>query len=210
MFVLYLTLYTVEGAHPAYDNHGFPGSLWVDGTLSYALVVILVNVKIAYSTSTHTIWSTLIILGSIASFFICYFVENLSTLIPTLYETFQHAMTIPSFYMIVTFFVLFVLSSESLFTYTNQWYNERREQLMKEAELEELERRKSAMSAFEGRGTLKHLGFAFSQEPGHVPQITRSLTHVAIKKRNTMLYSPNIHTADEGQYETQEEIKSPD
>lgn len=77
-------------------------------------------------------------------------------------------------------------------------------------DLREMERRQQSNSAFEQRkGTHKHLGFAFSQEAGHVPQITRTLT-VQAKRRYTMTnFSPMLNMkykqSDEGQFDTQDD-----
>jgi hypothetical protein len=110
-----LTIFTLEGAHPAYDQRGFPSCLAVSGTLVYGQVVIVANSKLAFSTHAHTIWSTLMFFLSILSFFLIYYIENLWSWIPQLWGTFNYALIIPSFHFTGLFFFLFVIGFEALF-----------------------------------------------------------------------------------------------
>jgi hypothetical protein len=66
--------------------------MYVTGTLTYALVVIIVNVKVLFSTYTHTFLSSIINLGSISSFFVMFYLENTLSFIPQLYGAFIHAI----------------------------------------------------------------------------------------------------------------------
>lgn len=135
---MFLAFYTLEGAHPAYNAEGDPSCLVVSGTIVYALVVVVANTKIAFSTHTHTIWSGLVIILSILSFFLLYHMENDFRWIPSLYKTFYNTMIIPSFYMLIIFFVLSVIAFEALFHYTNKMYLKRKENRLKEKERKRL------------------------------------------------------------------------
>jgi hypothetical protein len=68
--------YTIENPHGSHDEHGQPGGLFVTGTLTYAIVVIVANLEIIYATCTHTIFSFIIGFGSIGSFFVLFYLEN--------------------------------------------------------------------------------------------------------------------------------------
>jgi hypothetical protein len=53
---------------PVVNSQGKNGSFWVDGTMVYAAVVLVVNLKIAQKTNTHTWVSTTLIGLSILMF----------------------------------------------------------------------------------------------------------------------------------------------
>lgn len=52
------------------NNEGKSGSFWVDGTMVYAAVVLVVNLKVALKTNSHTWVSTLLIFLSVLTFWI--------------------------------------------------------------------------------------------------------------------------------------------
>jgi hypothetical protein len=54
-FILYLTIFTLEGGHAVYDDKGYPSCLGISGTLVYAQVVVVANSKLAFSTHAHTL-----------------------------------------------------------------------------------------------------------------------------------------------------------
>lgn len=58
--------------------------------------------------------------------------ENDFAWIPSLYKTFYNTMIIPSFYMLIIFFVLSVIAFEALFHYTNKMYLKRKENRLKD------------------------------------------------------------------------------
>lgn len=111
--------YSLEGGHALYDDFGQPSSLWVTGTHIYGMVVIMVNMKVAYSTHSHTIYSTLIVFLSIASFYVMFFIESQISFFKQLYGVFNYAMRIPAFYLICAFFILSTAFTERLLHWTN-------------------------------------------------------------------------------------------
>jgi hypothetical protein len=119
-------MYTLEGTGSS-DKMGQPSCLWVSGNIVYALVVIMANTKIAYQTNTHTIMSSLLIFLSIMSFFVVYGIENLFEYFPNLYLTWTMMMTIPSFYVLILFFIIFVLICEIIIYWTSTWYEQKKE-----------------------------------------------------------------------------------
>jgi hypothetical protein len=68
-----VTFHSMEGGAAIYDHDGQPSSLWVTGTHIYGMVVIMANTRIWNSTSNHTIFSNLVIFGSIGSFYLAVF-----------------------------------------------------------------------------------------------------------------------------------------
>jgi hypothetical protein len=52
------------------------GSFWVDGTMAYAVIVIVCNMKIFHKTNTHTWVSSVLIFGSILLFWIWLAIES--------------------------------------------------------------------------------------------------------------------------------------
>lgn len=109
------------------DRHGSPSSMWLTGTLVYGLVVIVVNVKILFSTHTHTALSLLINVASMLSFFGMFFLENTFTFVPQLNAVFFPALRIPSFYFLIVFFIFYTLVTEKLMYWTGEYYKEIKE-----------------------------------------------------------------------------------
>lgn len=68
--------YSLEGASALYDLQGQPSGLWVTGTHIYGMVVIIANLKVGYSTNSHSFFSTFIICASIASFYVMVYIES--------------------------------------------------------------------------------------------------------------------------------------
>ncbi len=81
----------------------------MSGAVVYAGVVILANVKLLNSFSTYAFWGEFFIVLSIASYFICFWVENLIVRIPELFGIFGLTMLNP-----MTYFCL-MLSGLSLY-----------------------------------------------------------------------------------------------
>lgn len=111
--------YSLEGGAAIYDDYGHPSNLWVTGTHIYGMVVIIANVKILYSTNSHTIYSTLTVLLSIASFYVMVFIESQLTFVKNIFGLFNYAMRIPAFYFILVFFLMATAFTERLLFWTN-------------------------------------------------------------------------------------------
>jgi hypothetical protein len=74
--IQFVTIFSFEGAKAVYDHKGNPGNLWVTGTHIYGYVVIMTNVKIFQSTHNHTVFSILLVVASIASFYVMIFIMS--------------------------------------------------------------------------------------------------------------------------------------
>lgn len=155
--------YSLEGGSALYDDYGQPSNLWVTGTHIYGMVVIIANIKVMYSTNSHTFFSTLIICGSIASFYVMVFIESQLPFIRHLYGLFNYAMRIPAFYFICAFFILATSFTEKLLHWTNTYLTQNKEKKQEIAEML-LQYKKAQESAMIRKGTARHMGFAFSGE----------------------------------------------
>lgn len=87
-----VTFHSMEGGEAIYDHQGQPSSLWVTGTHIYGMVVIMANTRIWNSTSNHTIYSNLVIFGSIGSFYLAVFTMSQFKMFNVLVGLFNHAM----------------------------------------------------------------------------------------------------------------------
>ena len=68
LFIMLICFRGLDG-HVA-NNQGKNGSFWVDGTMVYAVVVLVVNLKIAQKTNSHTWISTALISASVIVFWL--------------------------------------------------------------------------------------------------------------------------------------------
>ena len=66
-FIALICFYAMDGA--VISRFGINGYFWQDSTLMLCIVVMVVNLRIFYSTSNHTLAGTIIITLSTFSFF---------------------------------------------------------------------------------------------------------------------------------------------
>jgi hypothetical protein len=163
------------------------------------MVVIIANIKIVYSTNNHTIFSTLIILLSIASFYVMVFIESHLNFINVMIGLFDYAMRIPAFYFIAAFFILATAFTEKLLHWSNLYITQNKERKQEiAAKLLKLE--KIQESALIRKGGAKHMGFAFSGDD-RGSTVSRGMSIMNTKK---------INAHDGQQMEGIEEEKSDD
>mmetsp|Transcript_27628 Transcript_27628/g.20037 ORF Transcript_27628/g.20037 Transcript_27628/m.20037 type:complete len:158 (-) Transcript_27628:474-947(-) len=77
LFILLIILWGLDSPTGSADFDGKNGSLWLCGTLVYCSVVWVANLKIYQKTNTHSFFSFFFIFGSIGSFYLFLWVENL-------------------------------------------------------------------------------------------------------------------------------------
>lgn len=75
------------------------------GTLTYSIVVTTANCTILYASNTHTVFSVIIIILSINSFFLLFWVENNFAFFKDIYKIFPQVMSTYAVY-----FLLFIAS----------------------------------------------------------------------------------------------------
>jgi len=84
LFLFLFCFYGEDGV--VVTPHGLNGSFWVDGTMVYMVVVIVVNLKIAHVTNTHTWVSTFFIVASVLLFWIWLAGESALSGFPDVYK----------------------------------------------------------------------------------------------------------------------------
>jgi phospholipid-transporting ATPase len=90
---LLMVLFVFQGLNGEQIGHtGYNGDLWVSGTLIYAIVVVNANLFVMQRTSTHTWQSSTFLLLSVASFYICFYVESFYPWSGPLYRLWTHSM----------------------------------------------------------------------------------------------------------------------
>jgi magnesium-transporting ATPase (P-type) len=70
------------------NKNGQTGDLWTSGAIAYAAVVIIANLKLFDCFNSHVIWGDLLILASILSYFLIYYIENEILALNYLFGTF--------------------------------------------------------------------------------------------------------------------------
>lgn len=93
LFILVVVEYTFE--KESLDPYGLPASLWIVGIIIYSQVVIMVNVQIAFKTNLHTVWSALIQIFSVGSFFLVYWITSTTEQSMQLQHTFGRIWELP-------------------------------------------------------------------------------------------------------------------
>ena len=91
------------------------GYYWVDGTLIYAAIVLIVNVTIFYRTNNHSVVSVALVILSIASFWLCFWVENLFDIFGIFYGLFDDVVYSYNTYLVLTFCLWFNLAQHMIF-----------------------------------------------------------------------------------------------
>jgi len=127
MLLQIIGFHSLEGHEAIYDHQGQPSSLWVTGTHIYGMVVIIANIKIWNSTSNHTIFSNIVIFGSIASFYLVVFIMSQLKMFNFLFGLFKRAMFMPQFYFICVFFVIGTAFTERLLYWSNMYMTQKKE-----------------------------------------------------------------------------------
>ena len=90
---LLTVMFVINGLNGSHVGaYGLNGDLWVSGTLIYAIVVVNANLFVMQRTSTHNWVSTIFLILSVASFYLCFFVESLYPWSGPLYKLWDHAM----------------------------------------------------------------------------------------------------------------------
>ena len=107
-------------------SHGRIGDIWLTGTYVYLAVVILSNTRIVYDSNSHTVYSIVIILGSVGSFYVFFYLENLWKPCE-LYGLFPEIHSIPIYYFAVIYVILFTFPLDMFLNFIDKAYKEDRQ-----------------------------------------------------------------------------------
>lgn len=90
---LLTVMFVMQGLNGSHvGEYGKNGDLWVSGTLIYAVVIVNANLFVMQRTSTHNWISTTFLILSVASFYLCFYVESLYPWSGPLYQLWDHGM----------------------------------------------------------------------------------------------------------------------
>lgn len=131
----------------------------MSGSIVYAGVVVVANIKILNSLNAYVFWDMFVIAFSIASYFVYYWLENILMEIPILYGTFKPVMLHPVTYLALFFCGMSIFTLDIMMRKIKKFINKRLKvrELVKEKigevsnKIEEVAHRPS-----------RHHGFAFS------------------------------------------------
>ena len=119
------------------NKRGETGSFWESATLVYACVVIVANLFILQRTNTHTVGSTVLIVLSIALFFVCFWFENLFFFFYDVWSIFPKLMGNFKTYTIIVVICLFTMGQDAIKSrYKERKEEQRRTSIMKKLEQE--------------------------------------------------------------------------
>jgi len=147
---------------------GKTGDMWLEGQFIYGAVVIMVNMRILQDTYSHTFISFLFTSGSIASFYLIYYLMSLITTIE-ITGSYEETIKFPVYYICLVAVYLAMIPVDTLL-YGLKQIEKEKQAMMEEWEKEQLRREQSLVMEPSGLAPIKkHHGFAFSGEAGHTP-----------------------------------------
>jgi magnesium-transporting ATPase (P-type) len=184
---LVLVLVCIRSIEVSPTPEGKTVSLWMSGSLVYAGVVIIANLKILGSFHLHSFWSVLIIMLSICTYFVSFYVFSLIPNMNYLYGLFPGLMNSPLTYFSLLFCFMMVFSFDKIGSLVRNEIEERLEKKeeMEKKEEEEYFQKLMDASPFGSRGSFvrRNTGYAFAEEDTHAPSaLTDNLRKATIKK----------------------------
>ena len=78
-----------------------PEDYWLAGTLVFAIVVLIANLKVAQKLNNHTWVSTAFLVASVLSFWFMFWIESFSAGVPTMYWLFEQFKTQGILYLVM-------------------------------------------------------------------------------------------------------------
>eukprot|EP01022_Parablepharisma_sp_SALTPOND_P011832 TRINITY_DN1507_c0_g1_i1.p1 TRINITY_DN1507_c0_g1~~TRINITY_DN1507_c0_g1_i1.p1 ORF type:complete len:1220 (+),score=110.17 TRINITY_DN1507_c0_g1_i1:124-3783(+) len=172
-FLLIITLHTL--ANNPSGPHGILEDIHFIGNLVFTLIVIVANLKIAVSHNTHTVGSTIFIVGSIAVYYFFYYLISLGKSY-SIYGSFGRLFfnwvhLFLQLLLVVSLMLMeVVLSQAKAMLY--EYYHAIKQKIFYKSSMAE-EPSAVSRSMFQENVTFNiDTGFAFSQDPGQTPQLT--------------------------------------
>lgn len=99
----------------ALNYYGSPSSFWASGSILYGAVVIVANLKLFSKFNIYNGWSEFLLFGSIGTYFLVYWIENLIPSIHELYGVFDFSMTLSVTYFSLLFSGLLVFTLDKMY-----------------------------------------------------------------------------------------------
>jgi len=165
------------------NNTGRIPDLWSIGSIAYACIVIIVNLRLFCSTNEHTIISTVLIAFSILSYFIVLFMMSYYYKFEN-FNDFQINFTSSAYYFslvdIVSICILLDVGLGKLYIYFGLVEEAVTLEKIEEKEKEKEEKREILLKKEDESMQTHYYGSAFSQDPGQAPQITRKVTSTTL------------------------------
>ena len=125
--ILVLTLFTIDQSSP--NVRGMFGGLFVDGGFIFTVLVIVANVKVLISSYLITFWLIFLVIGSVAFYFLSFWIVSIIWVTENDYYAFQNMATFPETYFSFFFFCAAYVLVDSGLHYLgieiNAWYSRR-------------------------------------------------------------------------------------
>ena len=191
LVMLFVVMYSMC-FYTGHQNTGTLESMWVGGMELYTLIVIIVNVKVVINSYRHYWFSIVMILLSVASYFLTTFLvvdwmpmneffDNWDQRHST-YRIFINPNAYSCGVLLVICSVMFFPVINLLREFIRVVHRQRKQEALKKTKAEiDLKSRASSMYSVK-RKTQIDTGFAFAQEPGHTPQVTDVIRNKANRK----------------------------
>ena len=106
-------------------SHGRLGDIWLTGTYVYLAVVILSNTRILYDSNSHTYYSVIIIMLSIGSFYVFFYLENLWKPCE-LFGLFPEIHSMPVYFFATLYIILVTFPIDMFLLFCDKTYKEDR------------------------------------------------------------------------------------
>ena len=161
----------------ALQKTSIEGDIWVDGTYIMQTIIVLVNVKLFISTSSHTSWSVILQLGCIVAFYAYLYVFTYIPFDISKIVGVGRALLL----FVENYLLLFITVIAFSFIDVGMWHLDQQVQLAYEAFEEGLEQQyqidRSSQTATKNKKITdyKHRGYAFDGAAGHDVLVTDNL-----------------------------------
>lgn len=170
------------------------GDLWLEGTFAYGAIVIVANMTILYGSYSHSIFSILMILVSVAAYFGIFWLFSFLQ-ISTLADQFPEMISYPTYWANLLFFYMIIFPTDSFFNWITSSKLLRQDELEAQQRKEDekkfakgfdlnklapIHRRKLFYFIAKPRCIIDH-GYAFSGESGQAPEIVDKLLRQTTK-----------------------------
>lgn len=150
----------------------------------YAGVVIVANIQLFDNLSVYNFWGELLIALSIGSFFLAFYLENITLAIPDIFGIFKPVMAHPVTYSSLMFCALSIYTIDIIVDTCEKALHALYEAKEVKVKEEEVNYYLFEHPALEKKPT-RYYGYAYSEEFGNIPQIQEKLIKESLKRSET-------------------------